>query len=678
MGRREIAAHALIAAADGLSGLHNRFITGHHRRVQQASICLSLDALVLLTAPRCRDTTDLNGELKRMALSTTHVNRRRFLLGLGGSTVALLVACGSQPPAPAGGSTPAAAPPAASPTAVPQIVVPTLAPAASPATASSPSASPAASPGASPAASPAAAAPAQSAPAAATSASAPAAAAKPSGPVKRGGTLRINSQNDWSTMDVQTSQTGNQDSPLVYDFLARIDHNLQTGAFEVKPHLAESWDTSSPTSVLIKLRPNVKFHDGSDLTAEVVKWNLDRCMTHPKSGAKAQLSAIESVEVADPLTVRLKLKYPSPTLFVNLTSDARYVSIMSKAFYDKVGDEGVAKQAVGTGPFKLAEWKAGQSVRYERFDGYWMPGADGKPLPYPDGVELRFQADAAAALLALRSGDLDVLPTVLGKDIPTIKSNADLVYQEAPWQATIYCLGFNARPGKKFAGEQMKKVRQAAQYAIDREGIARALGLGLGAPNYYLLAPGQIGFDESLPKYTFDLDKAKQLMSEAGYANGIETTLDYISRPEDQQNAQLYQQMLEKIGIKLNLQPSERVAWVQKTLAGDYEFSAFQTGTPRPDSDLTLTAYLGTNGTSAWVGLNNAEIDKLLDQGRTESDAAKRIATYAQVQKLIFDDASIGFTWRRNGAWAFSKAVKDFGDPYLNVVTSGTGVWLDR
>ncbi|MCC7370517.1 MAG: ABC transporter substrate-binding protein [Chloroflexi bacterium] len=479
-------------------------------------------------------------------------------------------------------------------------------------------------------------------------------------------------------MDVQTSQTGNPDSPLVYDFLTRLDRNVQSGAFEVKPHLAESWDISDPLNVLLKLRRGVKFHDGSDLDASAIKWNLDRAMTHPKSGAKAQLATIEAVDVVDPLTVRLKLKSPSPTLLVALASDGRYVSIMSKAHHDKVGDEGVARQAVGTGPFKQVDWKAGQSVRYERFDGYWMMGADGKPLPYPDAVELRFQADPAAALIALRSGGLDVLPTVLGKDVATIKGDASLVYQEAPWQATIYCLAFNARPGKKFSGDQMKKVRQAAMYAIDREGMAKALGFGLGQPNGYLLAPGQIGYDESLPAYKLDVDRAKQLMNEAGFASGIDVTLDFISRPEDNQNAQLYQQMLEKIGIRLTLQPSERVAWVQKTLAGDYEFAAFQTGTPRADTDLTMSAYLATNGTSAWAGLNNPEIDKLIVDGRSTFDTAKRIATYAQIQKMVHDEAYLGFTWRRNGAWAFAKAVKDFGDPYQNVVTSGTAVWLDR
>jgi peptide/nickel transport system substrate-binding protein len=479
-------------------------------------------------------------------------------------------------------------------------------------------------------------------------------------------------------MDVQTSQTGNGESTLVYDFLAKLEHNIQTGTFELKPHLAESFDTSDPTTLVVKLRKGVKFHDGSDLDASVVKWNLERAMSHPKSGAKALLTSIDTIDAVDPLTVKLKLKAPSPTLLVNLTADGRYVSMMSKAHYDKVGDEGVAKQAVGTGPFKMAEWKAGQSVRYERFDGYWKQGADGKPLPYPDAVEMRFQSDPAVALIAMRSGDLDVLPTVLGKDVPAIKSNPDLVYQEAPWGSTVYCLGFNARPGKKLQGDQMKKVRQAAFYALDREGIAKALGQGLGQAAGYLLAPGQLGYDESLPKYTFDLDKAKALMAEAGFAGGIDTTLDFISRPEDTQNAQLYQQMLEKIGIRLTLQPSERVAWVQKTLAGDYEFAAFQTGVPRPDSDLTLTAYLGTKGSSAWVGVDNPAIDKLLEEGRSTYDVQKRIAAYNKVQTMVFEDAYAGFVWRRSGAWAFNKAVKGYGDPYQSVVTAGTEVWLDR
>lgn len=532
------------------------------------------------------------------------------------------------------------------PTSVPAIVVPTPAPTA----AAAPTAAPAA----------------------------PAATGVPKVAIKRGGTMKVNAQNDWSTFDLHTSQTGTGESPLVWDFLTQIVRNPTNGQFEVKPSLAESWELPDPNTVVFKLRRGVKFHDGSEFDANVAKWNLERVINHPKSAAKSQLASVESIEAVDPGTLRLKLKAPSPTLFVNLTSDARFIAMMSKAHHDKVGDEGVAKQAVGTGPFKMGEWKPGSQVTYERFDGYWKNGADGKPLPYPDKIELYFQADAAAALARMRSGDLDYLPQVLGKDVGTVKSSPGLVYRDAPWQATVYCIAFNARPGARFAGEQMKKVRQAAMYALDREAIAKALGFGLGEAQYYLLAPGQIGFDESLPRYSFNVEKAKQLMAEAGFPGGMDVTLDYISRPEDTQNAQLYQQMLEKIGIRLTLQPSERVAWVQKSGAGQFEMSAFQTGTPRPDSDLTLTAYVGAKGPSGWTGINDERIEKGLEEGRTTYDLAKRVEAYKKVQSVIYEDAYIGFTWRRNGAFALSKAVRDYEEPYLSLFANSTAVWLDR
>ena len=601
-----------------------------------------------------------------MEQRASRVGRRAFLVTVTGAATALLAACAGQAPAPAKPdaakpdapkpSAPEAAKPAAAattqaapaaqapaPTAAPKVIVPTLAPTTT-----------------------------------AAAAPTPTMAAKPAAQVKRGGVLRVNSQNDWSTMDLQTSQTGNPDAPLVYDFLTKIERNPANGAFEVKPHLAESWDVADGTTVTLKLRWGVKFHDGSDFDANVVKWNLERAITHPKSTAKLQVAAIDAIDVVDSHTVRLKLKAPSPSLFVNLTSDAKYVSMMSKVHHDKVGDEGVTREAVGTGPFKFAEWKPSSHVRYERFDGYWQQGADGKPLPYPDAIELRFQPDPNVALVQMRSGELDLSPTVLGRDIATIKSNPQLVYREAPWQSTVYCLGFNARPDGKFAGDQMKKVRQAAMYALDRDAMAKALGFGIGEPAGYLLAPGQLGYDETLPKYTFDLAKAKALMAEAGMADGVDVTLDFISRPEDQQNAQLYQQMLAQVGIRLTLAPSERVAWVQKTMNGGYEMLAFQTGTPRPDTDLTLTAYLGTKGTSAWVGINSAEVDKLLEEGRTTYDEQKRVAAYAQVQRMVHEDAYVGYTWRRSGGWAVSKTVQDFEDPYLSLVTSPTRLWLDR
>jgi peptide/nickel transport system substrate-binding protein len=566
---------------------------------------------------------------------------------ISGAAASSSAACGQAPAAAPKAEAPKPAADAPKPTVAPAVVVPTAPPAQQ---AAAPTAAP-------------------------KPTEAPKPAAQPT--VKRGGIMKVQTQNDWSTMDLHLSQTGVPESPLVFDFLTKLERNA-SGAFEVKPSLAESWELADPQTVVFKLRKGVKFHDGSDLDAAVVKWNFERVLNHPKSTSKSQLAAVEAIDVVDPSTLRLKLKAPSPTLFVNLTSDARYIGIMSKAHHDKVGDEGVARQPVGTGPFKLAEWRPGSSVFYKKFDGYWKQGADGKPLPYPDEIQVYVQPDPSVALAQMRSSELDLMTVVLGKDLPTIKGNANLVHTDAPWQATTYCLCFNARPGSRFEGEKMKKVRQAAWYAIDRDSMAKALGLGLGEPTGYILAPGQIAYSESTPKYTFDHAKAKQLMAEAGFAEGLDVTLDYISRPEDQQNAQLYQQMLGQVGIRITLQPQERVAWVQKTGAGNFEFAAFQTGAPRPDSDLTLTAYYGSKGPSGWTGLADPEIDKALEEGRTTYDMAKRVAAYTKVQTLVYENAYVGFSWRRNGGYVTSKATRDFGFPYLSMFTNSTEVWLDR
>ncbi len=373
-----------------------------------------------------------------MARASRFLSRRSFLSGLI-VTGAALTACGATPPragAPAEGSISGrATPPVA-------ISVPTV-----------------------------------------TSATAEAGAAKASAGVKRGGLLRVHRQNDWPTMDPHTSQASNLEAPLVFDYLTKIERNASTGIFEVKPSLADAWEIVDPTTVVFKLRRGVKFHDGTDFNAEAASWNLDRIMKHPKSAGKNHLATVESIQVMDTSTLRLKLKAPSPALFFNLSSDADSVAgMISRVHAEKVGDAGVSKEPVGTGPFRFVEWKPSDHVSYRRRDGYWKNGADGKPLPYIDDVQVVYQPDWSVAVVQLRTGNLDLLSDIGGKDVPAIKSNPALVYREAPWQATTHALCFNARPGARFAGDKMKKVRQAIFYAIDRESTAKALGLDSESP----------------------------------------------------------------------------------------------------------------------------------------------------------------------------------------------------
>ena len=592
-----------------------------------------------------------------MSENSVRVRRRLVLGGLSGGVAAVLLAACSKP---AATSAPTAAAPAAAaqptPTAAMVIAAPTPVPAQ---------------------AQPTAAATVQPTVAAAATAQ-PQATTAASTNVKRGGTIKAAVQGDWSTMDPPLGQVGWVDEDLVFDYLTQIVRNPTTGIFEVKPSLAESWQIPDPTTIVFKLRQGVKFHDGSDFNAQVAQWNFERMMTNPKSTAKTETASIKSVDVVDNNTLKLNLKFPSPAIFVSITSDAFGVAAMtSQEHWKKVGDAGVARNPVGTGPFKFVEWKPTDHTLYKNSGMYWKNGVDGKPLPYLDQVQVNFQPDWTVTLDGLRTGAIDVMAGIAGKDVPTVKNNTSLSYVDAPWQATLYNVLFNARPGARFAGDKMLKVRQAVLYAIDRHAIAKAIGLGIGAPNYYHLVPGQLGYNEAVDHYTYQPDKAKQLLKESGVTLPLEITLDFISRPEDAQNAQIYKDMLSKVGINITLRPQERLAWNKRTLSGQFELGTFLSGT-FVDPDSTVEFRFGAKGPGNYAGWNNPQVQKLIDQGRSTYDTKERQGIYEQINKLVFDDAYYGFIWRRSGNFAYTKALQNVDVPWSGYFMNSTPLWLNK
>ena len=290
---------------------------------------------------------------------------------------------------------------------------------------------------------------------------------------------------------------------------------------------------------------------------------------------------------------------------------------------------------------------------------------------------MQYQADWNAALVQLRTGELDLVYGVSGRDLPTIENDPKLTVTRMPWSSTMYQIVFNAKPGARFAGEKMRSIRQAVNYAIDRDALAKALGAGIGAANYYHLVPGQLGYSDKVMKYEYNPDKAKQLLAQGGMPDGFEATLGFISRPEDTQNAQAYQQMLEKVGIKLTLRPSERVAWVQKVLSGDYEMGTFLSGV-RPDPDLVLGYRFAKGGPGNYAIWENDELDKLFVAGRSTYDEKQRQEAYEKAQQLIAEEAYVGFVWRREGVAAMQKSVRGFVPPWSNMFTFSPEIWLDR
>jgi peptide/nickel transport system substrate-binding protein len=470
---------------------------------------------------------------------------------------------------------------------------------------------------------------------------------------KRGGMLRAVVQNDFVTMwpPITTGPT----AMACFDCLVRWRKG-DDGRWGPQPGLAESWELSENAAVF-KLRRGVKFHDGSDFNADVVKYNVDLWMKHPKSIAKSNLRAVNAenpAEVVDDYTVKINLTAPAGSLLSVLSDGARETGIFSKVAHQKLGDDGMNLQAVGTGPFVFEQFQSGSQLIVNKNPNYWEKGLDGQPLPYLDKIHYRFVPDDSVRFVELKSGNADIAQLLRGRDVPAMKADPNLNYSEDPQLGRLYRFFFNAQ---KPPFKDNLKLRQAIQYAIDRDSMAKAVGGGIGAANYYDLTEGNLGYDPSVPKYTFDLAKAQALIKESGVTTPLPVRLTVITREADLQQAQILQQMLDKIGVKIDIEGLERVAWGQKVRqSNDFEMATQQTTTPL-DPD-TISQAWAPDGPAAYVRPNEPQIQDCLNEGRTTYDVNKRQATYAKCATQMYETAWWGHMWIQPYNYLTNKKLK--------------------
>jgi ABC-type transport system substrate-binding protein len=510
----------------------------------------------------------------------------------------------------------------------------------------------------------------------------PAAAGQASaGKPKRGGTLRAVVVNDWTTM-WPVLATGPAPSAC-YDWLIRWRKGTD-GRWGPTPGLALSWDLGD-TSATFKLRQGVKFHDGSDLKADVVAWNAQQWMQNPKSLALTNLLGVDEknpATVIDDYTVKINLTGPDAALLAALSDATQTTGIASKAAFDKMGQDGLNLHAVGTGPFVFEQFQSGAQLTLSRNDAYWDKDADGSPLPYLDKIVYRFIPDDSVRLTEMRSGNADITDFILGRDAVTAKGDSNLVYLEDSTLGNRYRFFFN---GQKGPFKDNLKLRQAVSYALDRDAIAKAVGAGVGIPQKYDLTPGVIGYDESAPFYGYDLAKAKSLMTESGAPSGLQINLVVITREADQQMAQIIQQMLDKIGIKAQISALERVAWGDRVRKqNDFDMGTQRTGTAVDPDQLSLS--WASTGSAAYIRATGPEIDaihKQFDLGRATYDAQKRQQIYKDLQTQWYNTAWWGFIWLQPQNYIMSKRVKStpaFLSPQSGAFLSfwhEEALWLD-
>ncbi|MCL4535107.1 MAG: ABC transporter substrate-binding protein [Bacteroidetes bacterium] len=532
----------------------------------------------------------------------------------------------------------------------------------------------------SPAAPTAAPAAATKPPAAATSA--PAGQPTPAAKIKRGGIL-LHSPGATDTNSWYPIYQATGEAPLqlpVFETLIRWDNTStdpKTEKWEMKPELADSWEVVNPTTIRFKLHKGVKFQDGSDFNAEVVKWNFDQAKNDPKSGGKNNAAMMKDMTIIDPYTVQLNLPAPSALAIVNWTrsvggSGSLWSLMTSKANFEKNGAEYVGSHPIGTGPMMLTDWKPGDRMTFKKWDGYWKMGADGKPLPYIDGIDSRVIPDPAVTLTEMRTGNIQISASLFPQNYASARADPNLTLIVINNSPIRYIFGFNQ---DKPPFKDNVKLRQALQYAIDRESIGKTLGFGEYTVNKYgLWLDNWLGVDQSTPYYSYDKAKAAQLVKDAGYPNGLDVTIDVPVGGVIQKQAEIVQQMWHEIGVRATINANEEVAGRAKQKAGDFQAAIWNMWPSLDPAHYGRMLYC--DGAANWSNYCNKNLEAAMTEGVSSYDDAQRAAGYKKALKIIYDDALIGGIYNSPFNLTYRKELK--GVRLQVFAMDLQEVWIDK
>jgi peptide/nickel transport system substrate-binding protein len=438
----------------------------------------------------------------------------------------------------------------------------------------------------------------------------------------------------------------------------------------VQPGLATKWEVGDDgKTVTLTLRPDVKFADGTPLVADDVKWSLDRARD-PKAGAwNASLSSIDSIAVKDPSTVVLNLKHPDPTILPALATFNS--AIMSKKLFEAAPgatpDEkakAFAEKPVGTGPFMLTAWKRGVSMNLKRNPYYWKQGEDGKALPYLDELEFQIIPDDATRLLKLKAGEIDGTEFVPYARVQELKSDPNIRMELWPSTRVAY-LTMNVRPKLKDGTANPlsnEKVRQALNYAVNKDAVIQITTLGLGKPMNSFMSSTTPLYYGPAPLYPYDPAKAKTMLKEAGFGDGFEMSCLALSgNGDDANNLTAVQQMLGQVGVKLRIDQVDNATRTARYREGDFQCrtAAWTNDISDPSQITSYFAYF-PNIESLHSGFQNKRIDELFVKSQEENDTEARRAQYKEIQEIYNGAAPIIYLYETPYPVAFRTTAKGF------------------
>ncbi len=431
----------------------------------------------------------------------------------------------------------------------------------------------------------------------------------------------------------------------IYEGLVKQDKDM-----EVQPALATDWEQIDEKTWEFELREGVKFHDGTDFTAEAVKKTFERILDEETASPRKKLfEMITDIKIVDDYTVQLKTEYPFAPLLSNL---AHYsAGIISPKAIEEHGEE-LGQNPSGTGPFEFDSWDSGSQIKLTKNEDYWGDNAK------VNSVVFEVIPEDSTRIAMVETGQAHLANPVPVNQVDRVEQNQDMTLNRSEGLGIDY-LGFNTEK-EPFDN---KKVRQAINLAVDTDAILSGVYNNVGTEATAPMGPGVWGHNKDLDGYDYDVEKAKELLKEAGYEDGFETTIWTNDNNARVDVAEVVQSQLKGVGIDVELKVMEWGAYLDATAKGEHDM--FVLGWSNMTGDADYNQYFlfhsdakGTPGNRTFY--TNERVDELIDKGREESDTEKRQEIYNEVQEIEMEDAPMVFLRNDEDLVAVGNNVKGF------------------